>query len=759
MKYFILIIIAFIISLNGFCNKNPINEIVNSNKLADTTKIRNLIKIGEQVIDYNSDSARIIWKIADKICSKQLKKNPSDTILLSFKSVITNNLGVAFYYEGVYDSVLYYWQISLDTDLKLGNEESTTSFYNNIAQVYINKGDMLNAIKSYQKAIGIANKYNKIKENATYHSNLAYCFDLTGDLEKALEMYKISLSIAEKITNEEDANYIIAGVFSGFGRIYQIQKDFKTALDYFYKSKTLYNKLNQKKKETESLNNIGSVYTSIGDLDKALEIYNEANLQFIELNFKKGISMTYNNIANIYIKQKKFDKAIIFLRKSIVLNTEIAYQSGLFANYENLGDVYTELHKYDSSKFYYEKGYEIAKNLGNPESIKTISLVMSKLYETNNDLYNALRFYKIHKIASDSIINDETKNLTNKMLHQLEFEKQKILIEKEQEKKDLIIKEENTRKNILILSIIVILIVVLMFSFFLYNRFKITNNQKKIIEVQKKEVEQKNKDITDSIQYAQKIQSAILPNEEIFRKTIPDSFILFKPKDIVSGDFYWLSDREDYVFYATADSTGHGVPGGFMSMLGTALLNEIIDERKLKDCGEVLTLMREKIMQALKQTGDSESKDGMDMVLIRIDKKTLKMEYAAANNSFYVIASETKQSVNSEGLLHSVRNDGLVELPCDKMPVGVYHSEVKPFQTFKHQLNKGDIIYTYTDGYADQFGGEKGKKYTYKRLREKLVAISGKPLAEQKMSLENEFESWKGDNEQIDDVCLIGVKV
>jgi ligand-binding sensor domain-containing protein/serine phosphatase RsbU (regulator of sigma subunit) len=286
---------------------------------------------------------------------------------------------------------------------------------------------------------------------------------------------------------------------------------------------------------------------------------------------------------------------------------------------------------------------------------------------------------------------------------------------------------------------------------------EIVQNRTLEIALQKKVVEHKNREIIDSIQYAQKIQSAILPSEELFKKTMPDSFVLFKPKDIVSGDFYWLSDREDYIFYATADSTGHGVPGGFMSMLGTALLNEIIDERKIEDCGQVLTLMREKIMHALKQAGDSESKDGMDMVLIRIDKKTLEMEYAAANNSFYLVSNK-QLAVGNENCKLQTANCQLLEMPCDKMPVGVYHSEVKPFNTFKHQLQKGDIIYTYTDGYADQFGGEKGKKYTYKRLREKLIAISEKPLAEQKLSLESEFERWKGDNEQIDDVCLIGVK-
>jgi serine phosphatase RsbU (regulator of sigma subunit) len=305
----------------------------------------------------------------------------------------------------------------------------------------------------------------------------------------------------------------------------------------------------------------------------------------------------------------------------------------------------------------------------------------------------------------------------------------------------------------------VMMIMAMLLLFFQVYYFSELNQKfEQTLRKNKQEIEERHFEIQQSIQYAQKIQSALLPNEDIFKTSLPDSFILFKPKDIVSGDFYWISDKEDNIFYATADCTGHGVPGGFMSMLGTALLNEIIDERKIEDCGQVLTLMREKIIQALKQAGDSESKDGMDMVLIKFNKQTLEMEYAAANNSFYLVSNK-QLAVGNENCKLKTENCQLLEMPCDKMPVGVYHSEVKPFQTFKYQLQKGDIIYTYTDGYADQFGGEKGKKYTYKRLREKLVAISEKPLAEQKVSLESEFENWKGEQEQVDDVCVIGVKI
>lgn len=262
------------------------------------------------------------------------------------------------------------------------------------------------------------------------------------------------------------------------------------------------------------------------------------------------------------------------------------------------------------------------------------------------------------------------------------------------------------------------------------------------VEKQKQLVEIKNEEITQSIRYARNIQRALLPPADALQAEFPESFVIFKPKDIVSGDFYWTGGDATHFYYATADCTGHGVPGGFMSMLGTALLNELIDERKTESCGEVLTLMREKIMQALKQADDSDSKDGMDMVLVRIHRTTLAMQYAAANNSFYIL-----------------RKGELLEMPCDKMPVGIYHSNVSAFTSREFQLEKNDCIYTFTDGFADQFGGEKGKKFGYRRLRELLLQTGSQPAAVQQQELEKAFTAWKAGEEQVDDVCVIGVRI
>lgn len=256
-------------------------------------------------------------------------------------------------------------------------------------------------------------------------------------------------------------------------------------------------------------------------------------------------------------------------------------------------------------------------------------------------------------------------------------------------------------------------------------------------------IEEKNKEITDSINYAKRIQSALLPDENDLKKIFPDSFILFKPKDIVSGDFYWMAKTENHFFYVTADCTGHGVPGGFMSMLGSSFLNEIIVENKLREPAEILDRLREKVISALKQTGETgENKDGMDLVLIRVSNDLTKLSYASANNEFYII-----------------RNNEMHFYYPDKQPIGFIGAHQKPFIQHEVQLMKGDVIYTFTDGYADQFGGDKGKKLKYKNMETLFMENHLKNFSGQKIIYENFIENWRGSLEQNDDICVIGIRI
>lgn len=285
---------------------------------------------------------------------------------------------------------------------------------------------------------------------------------------------------------------------------------------------------------------------------------------------------------------------------------------------------------------------------------------------------------------------------------------------------------------------ILFIVTILFFSFF---RRENVLFQKAILK-QKDIIEEKQKEILDSINYAKRIQFSLLASEYLLSQNLQEHFVLFKPKDVVSGDFYWATPTDEGFIYITADCTGHGVPGAFMSLLNISKLSQAINENKMTRPDIILNNIRTEIIKALNTEGSEESKDGMDAVLCKLDIKNMKLQYAAANNPFYII-----------------RNNELLTCKADKMPVGKGHDDSISFTYNEIALQKGDIVYTFTDGYADQFGGPKGKKFKYKQLEDVLMAICTLPMKEQSTILNQKFEDWKGQLDQVDDVLIIGTKI
>lgn len=262
------------------------------------------------------------------------------------------------------------------------------------------------------------------------------------------------------------------------------------------------------------------------------------------------------------------------------------------------------------------------------------------------------------------------------------------------------------------------------------------------INIQKKLLEEKNKDITDSITYAKRIQKTLMASDALLKKNLPEHFVLYKPKAIVSGDFYWGAKIDTKFLLATCDCTGHGVPGAFMSLLGVSFLNEITKQKNITQPDLVFNSLRANIINALNpEWTEEEGKDGMDAVLCSYDFNKMELQFACANNPLWILRN----------------NDWLIFKP-DKFPIGM-QGEIKPFTLQKIQLRKGDLIYTFTDGYADQFGGEKGKKFKYKNIQQLLLNNSSKSMGEQKKILDDTIEIWKGNLEQVDDMLIIGIRV
>jgi serine phosphatase RsbU (regulator of sigma subunit) len=324
-------------------------------------------------------------------------------------------------------------------------------------------------------------------------------------------------------------------------------------------------------------------------------------------------------------------------------------------------------------------------------------------------------------------------------------------------------------------------------AFIFYRNFKqkikannLLREQKKEIEDQKEEIEkqrdvvveknrivlEQKKEITDSIIYAKNIQRAIMPSEEYLTSLLPEHFLMFRPKDIVSGDFYWIKKIKNFIVIAVADCTGHGVPGAFMSMLGAIFLNETVTSRSLDDAGQILNRVREKIKKSLHQSGkEGEAKDGMDMSFFIIDSETREVEFSGAFNPLYIIRDNDKVE-NIEDLEQrgfsiyqpAEFNATVIEIKGDRQPIAIYTYE-KDFTSHTFQLLENDRIYSFSDGYPDQFGGEKGKKLKARSFKNLLLSCKDKHMKEQEEFMQNSFDEWKGEIEQIDDVILMGLKI
>jgi serine phosphatase RsbU (regulator of sigma subunit) len=321
---------------------------------------------------------------------------------------------------------------------------------------------------------------------------------------------------------------------------------------------------------------------------------------------------------------------------------------------------------------------------------------------------------------------------------------------------------EKMLKNIMIFGLLGLIVLAIVF----FRIIKQKKKDNKIIMQQKLEVEEQHKEITDSINYAERIQAAVLTSKDEWNKISKEHFVLFKPRDIVSGDFFWAHHNEEknISIWATADCTGHGVPGAFMSMLGIGFLNEIVIENGIVKPNEILNELRSKIIKALvKNKADIEQKDGMDISLCILDKNTNTLEFSGANNSIWILKNHadlsSEEIENSKTIIHPTNEKAIIEIKADKQPVGAYVENIKPFNSSYVKLNKDDVVISFTDGYPDQFGGIKGKKLKYKPFKQFFLDNSSHSLENLKLNLEHSFNDWKGDLEQIDDVCVVAVKV
>jgi serine phosphatase RsbU (regulator of sigma subunit) len=489
--------------------------------------------------------------------------------------------------------------------------------------------------------------------------------------------------------------------------------------------------------------------SSISKLTQALQIA-------LRQKIDNKVSLIYDNLANAYFTKAEssknksdYTKVEQYAERALEMHIKENDSIGIGFIYGLLGATYLNTADYTRAEKYYKSAEEICIRLHDILGLKTNYEEMSDMYANDKKFDKAYNYRCKYDSINKLYLNGQSQQQVQELNTKYQTER------KEQENQLLTAKNNLSDEVIKRQRLTVILIVVGLFGLFVASAFifRSWKNQKKAnvviaqqrdeVELQKQIVEVKNKEITDSILYAKRIQNAMLTSEAYIQKCVKEYFCLYKPKDIVSGDFYWAFMSGRKFVMATADCTGHGVPGAMMSMLGINLFNHLVAEKEIPSPDLVLNELRKEIIKALNsEESKEEAFDGMDCALLVIDFETLKLDYASANSSFYIL-----------------RNKEMMECKADKMPVGKSPKEHVPFQLKNLQLQKSDVIITLTDGYADQFGGAQGKKFKYKQLEALITENAHCNLADMKQHLYRSFETWKGKLEQVDDVCVIGIRV
>ncbi|MCW3083690.1 MAG: hypothetical protein JWP12_1056 [Bacteroidetes bacterium] len=641
-----------------------------------------------------------------------------------------------------------------------------------LAHCYYLKGSVVNDMGEYQEAGMLLQKSLDIRivigdtaGIAASYSFLGLNYSYLGDYTKALDCIQKSIVLRQKINDKRG----LANSFLSQYKILYVMKEWQRALESEFKSLALCSEIKDEQCVSGRYTNIGELYQKLGEYEKAIDYHFKALAISRRIGIRDREAQVLNNIAKTYLNLHQEKKSFLYIDSSLMIRKTINDQEGMAESYLTMADAHYQTGEYAKSIETARQCLAIAEQKKMSSIGQDAYQLLSNDYVKLNDYKNAFQNFNKYIVIRDSIYNIETsKEFTKKQLN-FEFSQQQKMQDLMQEKKDAVADKEIQRQKYIRDGLFIGLALVALILFLVFRAF----NQKKRsneklnlinvtlktqkqqlqlqntqIEYQHKLIEIKNKEITDSIFYAKNIQTSLIPTKQDFEKYFEESFILFKPKDIISGDFYWVSEKENKIIFVTADCTGHGVPGGFMSMLGISLLNEIINEYALTEPALVMSKLRKKVITSLKQKGISgEHQDGMDLTLMVIDKKDSSMMYSSANHTFYLLRK------NESGAFE------LKQFKGDKQPVGIYGEKLKPFSQTEVKLQKGDLLYTFSDGYADQFGGPHGKKFKYKQLQQVLLSIAHLPLEEQSGLLNKILVSWQGNMEQVDDIVVVGIKI
>ena len=662
------------------------------------------------------------------------------------------------------DSLLYV----IDNDLVQNDAEE----YDLLCQVIPEIDEPETRIRYCDRAIELAQKLEILP---------AQPYELKGNAYADVGKYALALEYLIEAAGyyEQNEDYRSLGrTYNSVGIIYNLQGNRENEKRYLQMA----SKILEQEKDSFSLpyvlHNLGYFNYTMGQYDTALVVLSQTLDQFKELDDPYNYYVCLGNLGLVHSRLSELDQAEAYLRTAIDTLARLDDNYALPEFMIEYADIQWQKGETKQAKDYASRALNITDS---PNYERDASSLLARIYANSGRYDSAYYFQSIFITANDSVKNIESVQEMANLQTKYEVGRKQAEVEVLEKKK------QNQRIAIIGLAIILMLAIGLVSLYYTYlkrsrkltealeerrvllekhsaelkeknERILRTNEQLKQlndeINAQKEEIESQRdylftqkEEITESINYAQRIQSAMLPPESYVNELLDKVFILFKPRDIVSGDFYWFKQVNKYTIIAAADCTGHGVPGAFMSMLGMSYLNEIVQRREITQANQVLNEMRSQIIHSLRQHGrPEETKDGIDMAICVLDQKTRMMQYGGANNPLYIIRGTTGKPE-------------LIEIKPDRMPVGYYQGRFKTFTNNDIQLEHGDVFYLFSDGYVDQKGGKDEKKFLSKNFKNLLIKIHQEPMLEQKRILEKTLTKWMGDQPQIDDILVIGVRI
>jgi serine phosphatase RsbU (regulator of sigma subunit)/tetratricopeptide (TPR) repeat protein len=612
---------------------------------------------------------------------------------------------------------------------RIGSDMALGEIFHRRGNIYYFQSIFDSALASFEKALVYRRKAGDSPGIIKTSSNIGGIYSMLQKNQKALQYYEEALRREAELGYPEGTYVQINNV----GTIYHILQKHDKAIEYLRKAQRLY-----AGKPADLIYVYSELSLTFKDMKKMDSAYHYNALSIKEgeaAGDERSTAISIMERATLFMHDKKYRAADSLLRKALAISSKHEDKRAMWGIYGNLAASQIERNQMDSALVYLDLVAKLQKDLNVKTNRQDQAQLFAEYYFRKKEYQKAFESLKLFDKYKDSLYDAENTAQMQEMLTRFETEKK--------EKQNQLLQSENKRHKTTrdyLIVILIIAFIALVGGMIAINKIR---KAKKEILAQKALIEEKQKEILDSIHYARRIQYALLAGEQLLNQHLPEYFVLFRPKDVVSGDFYWAAATDEGFVYLTGDCTGHGVPGAFMSLLNISKLNEAVNEKNISRPDLTLNYVRTEIIKALNPKGSTvESKDGMDAVLCRLNLKEMKLEFAAANNSFYIL-----------------RKNELIHCKADKMPVGKTFENATPFTYNEISLEKGDIIYTFTDGLADQFGGDKGKKFKYKQLETFLKSVAHEPMEMQKEKLNKVFQDWKGKLEQVDDICVIGVRV